>query len=310
MAASFEINGHTVHKLQEGEIRASEVVSIVKETDAHLFVWTQTYGLAVTGGTLEERSQMVKDLRSLGIPSVGYHLDKWWGLAREDQIYTEPFFKLDYLFTPDGANQKKFEELGINHHWLPPAVYEKECIKGIPRKSFISELAFVGNWAGGYHPESNHRHELIKFLQREYEDKIKFWPERGRPAVRGLLLNDLYASVKVVVGDSCRVGNIQRLYHSDRIPETLGRGGFLLHPRIDGVTDDLYLEDKHLGCWEAWDWKELREKIDYFLGSDDRREEIRETGHLHVKNNHTYTHRVKQVLAVLAKDGVIPHTLV
>ena len=91
---------------------------------------------------------------------------------------------------------------------------------------------------------SGHRSRLVKWLRKNYDRQVKFWPEPNQHAVRGDDLTDLYASVKVVVGDSCLVpkpdGSPMTHYCSDRIPETLGRGGLLLHPVVEDVTGKLF----------------------------------------------------------------------
>ena len=56
--------------------------------------------------------------------------------------------------------------------------------------------------------------------------------------MRGADLNDLYASVKIAVGDSCYADRSTR-YFSDRAFEAPGRGAFSLFPRIPALTDML-----------------------------------------------------------------------
>lgn len=294
LAGSFELAGHEVTRIQEGEIRALDVPALTIGHD--LFVWTQTYGLAVSGGTLEERYGMLAGIKMLGIPSVGFHLDRFWDLDREDQIAVEPWFRQDIILTADGGNQDRFAAAGINHRWTPPGVYEPECVPGAFRAAFRADIAFVGSWRGHYHAESKHRFELVRHLQRKYRTRVRFWP-RGRQ-IRGQALSDLYASVKIVVGDSCFSGLPQgKLYCSDRIPEVLGRGGFLLHPHTEGVTDGtLYTAGEHLACWNAFDWDELDAKIAHYLSDAEERSRIAATGREHVLAHHTYTVRARQIL--------------
>ncbi|MEX2253026.1 MAG: glycosyltransferase, partial [Thermoleophilaceae bacterium] len=132
-----------------------------------------------------------------------------------------------------------------------------------------------------------------------------FWPKGREPIyecagvatnqIRGPLLADLYASIKVVVGDSCLLPGDHGRYWSDRIPETLGRGGFLLHPWVGGI-DDHFTDGEHLRLWPAGDWRELQRLIEHYLRNDDERRRIAEAGRLHVLENHTYTVRVRQLL--------------
>ena len=91
---------------------------------------------------------------------------------------------------------------------------------------------------------------------------------RGQPSIRNHDLNRLYASVKVCVGDSLCPGFNHPRYWSDRLPETIGRGGFIIHPRIEGI------EEEYGGRVELFgfnDWDTLKLKIDYYLASEDER---------------------------------------
>lgn len=293
-AGSFELVGHQVTRIQEGHTKALSVPELARGHD--LFVWVQTYSLAVEGGTIPERRQMLKRLHRLGIPTVGLHLDRWWGLNRADQITTEPWFEQDFVMTADGGHDTQFRALGINHHWLPPGVYEPECVTGTHNQRYARDIAFVGSWQGGYHQESRHRFELVEWLRANYGRRVGFWPRNRQ--IRGRDLSDLYASAKIIVGDSCMLPGDPGYYWSDRIPETLGRGGFLLHPNVVGL-DEHFTDGAHLRTWTAGDWDELRGLIDHYVGHAEERAQIRGAGMEHVRQHHTYTRRVQQVLEIV-----------
>jgi hypothetical protein len=160
----------------------------------------------------------------------------------------------------------------------------------------VQDLAFVGS--RGYHPEYGHRPQLIEWLQKTYGSRFTHYDHGSK--MRGHRLNQLYASAKVVVGDSCLLEG-QEKYSSDRIPETLGRGGFLLHPEVKRVTDGgLYTNEVHLITWRLGEWEILRRTIDFYLDWPEDRERIRRAGHAHVKAHHTYTNRVKAMLEIVA----------
>jgi hypothetical protein len=295
VALSLESLGHEVVRIQEGDTRAVDVPD--RAESCTLFLWTQTYGLAVTGGTIGERFAMLERLRTLGLPTVGFHLDRWWGLDREDQLREEPFFRVDYLFTADGGHDAEWEAAGVNHHWSPPAVYHGEATNGKLRAMFMCDVAFVGSWRHYGHAEHwPYRRELVERLRGWYGRRFHCWPRNK--AIRGEMLNDLYASAKIVVGDSCITGS-SRAYVSDRVPETTGRGGFLLHPHVDGVFPDLWEDGVHLRTWPMGDWDALHELIEHYLAYSDERERIRTAGARHTRENHTYRHRLEYVLSVV-----------
>ena len=238
---------------------------------------------------------MLSQAKRLGVPTAGFHLDRWWGLDREASVWNEPFFRCDYVITADGGHDNEFRDVGVNHIWLPPAVSLAECEPGEYREEYASDIAFVGSWQPGYHAEWTHRPELVSFLKETYPKQMRFWPRPGQPSIRGKDLRDLYASVKVVVGDSCLVGGATR-YWSDRIPETIGRGGFLIHPHVEGIEKH-FDTDVHLKTWPVGDWSTLKNLIDHFVrpDRDHERRIIAAAGREHVREYHTYDFRVEQI---------------
>lgn len=307
LALSLESLGCTVERLQEGEVRAVDLAERCREFGAQLMIWVQTFGLAVTGGTGEERHQAIADLRASGIPTLSYHLDKWWDVhdGRADRIPTEAFFRTDLLATADEGGGR-WQEQGINAVWCPPAVYHGEAVAGKPRPEYQTPIAFVGSWRGYYHPEWTHRADLVNHLQRRWGRETGFWPRSQQ--IRGRVLSDLYASARIIVGDSFMTPG-SRAFHSDRIPETLGRQGFLLHPYNDGL-EDLYQDGVHLRYWPLGDWAELDRLITYYLHHEDERRRIAAAGHAHVLEHHTYAQRLEWVvpLALTAECDIRPKT--
>ena len=291
--------GHEVTPVQEQVIHDwGNLLIAIKRGELDLVLWTSTRGLATQVG-FEPQWQMLDTARRYKVPTVAIHLDRWWGLDREHQLES-PFFSCQHVYTADGGHQAEFESIGVNHTWFPPAISERWCQPGTPRPEYECDVLFVGSWQGGYHKEWMHRAELVDFLARTYGDRFLALPRRGRPAIRGLELNDVYWSAKVVVGDSCLVPKADRSpmthYCSDRIPETLGRGGILLHPSVYGV--DQVFGDHFL--WALGDWADLRETIDALLHEEGWVAGSRDNHRLqqieHMKREHTYTSRMEWVL--------------
>ena len=116
--------------------------------------------------------------------------------------------------------------------------------------------------------------------------------------VRGAALNQVYADAKVVVGDSLCMGFDYPYYWSDRVYETLGRGGFLVHPFIKGM-DAHFTGGVDLSWYDFNDFDMLKDRIDFYLRNDSLRERVQQHGHLRVKNYHTYRHRWQAILETL-----------
>lgn len=261
-------------------------------------LWTHTHGLSPEAA----HDEIWHFLRRAPVPVVSYHLDRWWGLEREHQV-REPFFATDIVITADGGHEAEWAKNGTNHLWMPPAVLGEEAQIGERRADFVSDIAFVGSWQGGYHKEWAHREKLIRHLERRWARRCRFWPKRGQHAVRGRDLQDLYASVDVVVGDSCLAGGATS-YVSDRVPETIGRGGFLLHPAVVGITDGThYTAGEHLDTYEAYDFAMLDELIVKYLDNETERRMIATQGRSHVLQEHTYEVRARQIVEAVRVFG-------
>lgn len=274
-------------------------------------LWTSTKSLAAQIPNILQYEFLYQAHRQ-GIPTIGFHLDRWWGLERWRTVLEAPFFRCSYVFTADGAHDAEFAAAGVNHHWSPPAIAPRNLGFGEPDPMYKCDVAFVGSWQGGYHAEWKHRAELITWLQRTYGTSVRFFPERGQEAIRGKRLADLYASATVVVGDSCLVptvsGEPMHRYCSDRVFETVGRGGLLVHPFVAGVVgwgkeDNLMASTEHLYGWELNDWGALRVLMEDLLAGKIPNHTVREDGWRHVAEYHTYANRLDDVFFKVGLDG-------
>lgn len=299
---AWERAGHLVVPYQEGDVgRLAALVEHLQSTDPpDLVQWTRTGGLAARVGN-ERLWEMLRIAGRHSVPVVGVHLDIWWGFEREREIPTDPYFRgVDLLMTADGGNQDAWESVNVNHRWLLPAISERWLGVGTPQQKYRSKIAFTGSWQGGYHPEATHRHELVDWLARTYGDDVRFWPKRGQHAIRGRELNDLYASVDVVVGDSAVLPGKSH-YCSDRIPETLGRGGLLLHPFVEGIQEVF-----ESFWWEQGDWSRLEHEIERIASFDIADDEHHRRENVdHIAGAHTYSHRVREIVAALEDEEML-----
>lgn len=297
LALTLEKLGHEVIRLQENEVTEGALSAMIITEDWDLFLFTRTWDTLVTMDHLAQ-------LRERKIPSASYHLDLYVGLKREDGLDQDPFWRTDFVFTPDGSQQaaEVFKAKSINHYYMKPGVYEDECYIAEPDNYGLDVVFVGGGEATGVgqqygHKEWPYRGKLIKFLRDTYGDDFhKFgWPQA---TIRNEELNQLYANSKIVVGDSLCLNFDHPYYWSDRVYETMGRGGFIIHPFIEGMQEE-FTNGKNIVFYEYNNWEQLKEKIDYYLEHDDEREAIRKAGHEFVKANATYTQRLQQMLNVI-----------
>jgi hypothetical protein len=282
---SWENLGHQVIALQEGEATTDAVWAACQDPDVKIFQWTHSHGFGFPGSIPVE--DLIRRIKARGIKTFSYHLDIYFGLSaldrREQNLGQHPSFRLDYFFSTDGRPNLPWKAKGINHVYMPPGVVAYGCTKGQFNQSLATDIAFVGS--RGYHPEYPFRQNLISQLERVYGRQFRVFS-----GYREASLNSLYASCKIIVGDHCFAGIPK--YWSDRLPETCGRGGFLLYPKTEGMTIPT-------ATYEAGNLVDLYNRIAYFLNHPQEREAIRDAAFEHVKKHDTYTNRLQEILQVM-----------
>lgn len=274
--------GHDVIQLQENRTSVGEVMRACDNAD--LFQWTHTHGWGIQG-----EADILHHVKERGTPSFSYHLDRYFGIgSRQADYLSHPSFHLDYFFSTDGGNEEGWKQAGVNHVYLPPGVVEYGTHMGVSSSGYAIPVLFCGSV--GYHGEWPFRPAMVQALQRNYGPRFQV-----RNGVREEALNNLYASATVCVGDHIFAGC--RHYCSDRLFETIGRGGFIIYPETEGVTESI----PGLVTYHPQDIDDLIHKTDYYLdlAHEAERIERRDAAFQWVKTNGTYTNRLTSILQTM-----------
>lgn len=303
VAWTLEAMGHRVARCQEDDpdVGWAARVDLAKEWNADLVLWVQTWpGIDPPGAF-----RALDEFGRAGIPTVSFHLDLYWGLGRAPQLLEAPFWRTDWVFTADGGHQDEFARAGINHVWSPPAVFEPDAVyRGAPREEWQRwPIVFLGSYPYPHPQHAPARAEIVNQVGSYFRPRFRLY----KSGIRRRDLCDFVASVKVIVGDSCLAGRAPR-YWSDRIPEILGRGGFLIHPYVDGIEDH-YTDGVHLRLFEAGDMGQLLSICRHHLDTPEGQAEaaqIGAQGRRHVLGAHTYRHRLEALLATVGLSEEVP----
>lgn len=286
---SLESMGHSVIKLQEDRTDPEVIRYTAMDLGCDALFWTMTWPhFNEVGYTMDT----VDMLKAKGIPSIAYHLDLFWGISRgERNPANEPMFAMEHVFTPDNNHNESWERIGVNHHYLPPGVLEESCYVGRKRASYSGvDVAFVGS--RGYHPEWPHRPDLIEELESRFRGSFKLMGATEATKIRGRMLNDFYASVPVIVGDSLCLDHERSSYWSDRVYETTGRHGLLAMPAIDQLAEQF---DGNMPMWSWGDFDEMEHLVRMMLNDPHHSQWMREKCAAITRENHTYRHRLNKV---------------
>ncbi len=178
-------------------------------------------------------------------------------------------------------------------------VYGEECyIDKSYGNGYEHDIIFVGS--KGYHPEYPYRPMLIDYLKQTYGKRfLHVGGDGDTGTIRGDKLNRIYAKSKIAIGDSLNLNFDYPYYTSDRLFESTGRGGFTIYPDIKGLRD-LFVDKEEIVFYEHGNFKDLKNKIEYYLEHNEEREKIRLSGHERTKREHTYVHRWQTILGELS----------
>lgn len=300
---SLEALGHTVIAMQEGVATTAEIQSVCANEPVDMLVWVHTHGWNTPETNGITVPMLFMDLRERGIETLTYHLDLWFGIERQKDLEQDPFYKsIGHFFTVDKLMADWFNDnTQVQGHYIHAGVFDQECYMADKLDQPYPNLNTIFVGSRGYHHEWPYRPQLIDWLKETYGENFTHVGGDGMiPTTRGAALNQLYANSKVAIGDSLCINFEYPYYWSDRVYETLGRGGFLIHPYIEGMETD-FEDGKHLVFYKFGDFDDLKKKIDYYLENETERELIRNQGHQHVKTNHTYKNRWADIIKTVTE---------
>jgi hypothetical protein len=287
---SLESLGHSVIAMQETEVTSQAVYELARHSD--MFVWIRTHGWNTPG--IYSMSEVLDKLKKAGVPTVAYHLDLYMPIPDRWEQYKNSDYmnNLQYFFTTDKQMAEWLSENTTTKGvYLPAGVYHAEAeMIGSP---INHEVIFTGS--KNYHEIWPYRPQLVDWLEKTYMDRFTLYGNDGVRVVRGLELNQLYGSTKVVIGDTLSPDFDYPDQFSDRLFEVAGRGGFQIFPYIKGLEDHFEI-DKEIVTYDFGNFDQLKEKIDYYIEHDDEREAIRLAGHQRAKKDHTYVERWRAII--------------
>lgn len=281
--------GHTVWAIQENTATADDILRLAHQVD--LLIYSHTHGWDIPG-----LDKVLSYYKKVGVPTASVHLDRWAWLEREKDIGEEPTWKTEFQFMADGSPEavELYKKHNLKWFYLKPGVIARDCYMANPDPvRFPHEIVFVGSKV--YHPEYPFRVELLEWLHKTYGERFGHYGNDGKEWLRGHDLNVLYATAKIVVGDSCFGGRPN--YVSDRYYETRGRGGLLLHPYTEGVDVEGVI------TYLAGNLEALEMAINQTLrDTDEYREDTRISGFNWVKNHETYTDRAAEIIEKITEN--------
>ena len=285
IALSFEQLGVDVVRIRDA-INVPSAIEIIRNETPDVVLY---FKLDIVGS----QKVLIDWLKSKGIKTVCWLFDLYRVGPRLIVIFTSPIFTSDFVFTTDGGDEEIWKRNGINHHLLRQGIYGKFTYVAEQCKKYKHDVVFVGgrnSWWG-------YRKKVMGFLRSKYGDRFVRYGEKDTHEIRTDELNKLYSSAKIIIGDSVYSPG----YWSNRIYETIGRGGFFIHPMVEGL-DKEFEPYKEFIPYNFNDFDGLKEKIDYYLIHDDERNKIRMAGFERCKKDYTYVNRCRDLIKIVCKE--------
>ena len=209
-----------------------------------------------------------------------WYVDK---IYRGREIMVEAILPLvDFGFTVDGTYVRRHNHTNLID--LKQATADK-FPKGHKNPIYECDIAYVGS------VYAEPRKQFVSAMGQQYGEHFRVYTD-----VYGQDFADLCASAKIIISPDYPLNDF---YWGDRIYRVLGCGGFLVHPRLHGLTLDGIVNNAHYVGY--YDWEELKNACDSFMlkKNDKIRKKIAKQGHDLIMKDHTYTKRLQTLLDYL-----------
>lgn len=253
------------------------------------------------------RDKLFSVAKEKNITTIAWHPDLYHYpslIGKENRLATITNkvgpYSCDYVFSPDGCldSKKLYNKCGINHYTIRQAPYHETVgkysnadISDIVTREEIPIL-FVGEL---YNAGDPFRSYLLSLLDSKYGRDF-CWLGKSEHQVREERLSTVISRTKIVIGESAYFPG----YWSNRIYESIGRGGLTIHPYVPGLEEE-FEDGKECIFFNRWNFEDLFSKIDYYLdkANGNERESIIEKGIERVREDHTLLNRCNQIMDIL-----------
>lgn len=273
--------GHKVYPLDDKEFNMKEIIDKASKSDIFLFH---------KGGMNEEsreehrltldRLQSVLSAIREKRPScklVFWYVDKVYKGREEWMSVIAPL--VDYGFLTDETYIRRNNYTNL----FPLKLASPDKLpKGKKNPIYECDIAFTGE----IYEEP--RKMFVSQMSKEYGDRFRVYTDVWEKDFA-----DLCKSAKIIVAPDFPTDDF---YWSNRIYQVLGAGGFMVHPRCYGLTEQGIINNAHFIGY--YDWGELKDACDSFLlkKNDKIRKKIAKQGYDLTRKKHLYTHRCQELL--------------
>ena len=169
-----------------------------------------------------------------------------------------------------------------------------------------NDIVFIGS-VGGPHTEATHVLEKVAEAVPSFKiwghgmdkipnDSILHKRYQGKPLF-GLEMYQEIKNSKMVINRHVSIA--ENYANNMRLYETTGIGSLLITDKRKNLSE-IFEEEKEVVTYSSVD--ELISKIKHYLSNEEERKAIAKAGHERTINDHTYLHRMKELLGIIRKN--------
>lgn len=264
---------------------------------------------------LEVKPDIVLDIMAVGKDTIRLFRDKgiitcfWFledGFSPSYSYWRNIALEVDFFFTiQPGRFLEEIKAFGVKNgmylpHGCDPEVHKRLDLSKGEKRLYGSDLSFMG---------APYPNRVKAFRQlKDYDFKIwgEGWDKIEMPGVKGGKRNISQVTAAKIFNASLINLN---LHSSDEIKENFG--GDFANPRTFALAGcgvfqlvdkreaipSLFKVDEEIVCFETVE--ELKEKIDYYLEHPTKREEIGRAAQERAYREHTYAHRIEEMVGFI-----------
>jgi len=294
--ASFKTEKHTIEKdikkelermkhkvvaIDDGDFDPDEVIAKANKADLFLFR---------TGGVITDTvpefwqtmSRLQYVLNGIKTKKVFWFFDKIIGLGHNWIYNIEPLVDFGFLNDETFCKRHNTDKL----YPLHMGVNIDDTYHGAINDKYAYDVAFDG-------PVYGNRTIFIEMMKKNFGNKFGVFNLGG-----GKEYADLCASAKIIVSPRFPYDN---WFWSEKIYKTLGHGGFMVFPRLEGLKEEGIEDGIQFAGYDVYG--EMIEVIRWWLDPNNEKAKegmdlIKKQGRRYVIENCTYDKRLQYLLAV------------
>lgn len=249
----------------------------------------------------------LRALRKRGVRSYVFYPDV--SFLAHGRYLPEALREYDWVFTAktfgvhDLRDRLQISKASVLLHGFDPDLHRPVSLNQFDRRRYECDVSFIGTWS----PKKEAL--LTELLSHRPNLRLRVFGEQWNrvisPALRARIAGHEVTGVEYVRAIAASSINLailsEKRFGSSSGDQITSRtfhipacGGFMLHERTDELLR-LFVEDGDVACYG--DANELAAKVDVHLANGRRRSEIADQGRTKVWAQHSWDHRIAEILA-------------